>query len=130
MMQRSMAVEPQGPVSQPRRQRPIDMLHLARQCLGDAHLEEEILRLFDTTIATYFGRLKLAESFDDIAPNLHAIKGAAAGVGAVSVMELAQAMEAELRAGRPLKAEHMHDLGMAVEEVRGFIARFLAEAGE
>jgi len=130
MAQRSMAVEPQVQLSQPSRQRPIDRVHLARQCLGDAHLEEEILRLFDTTLATYFGRLQLAESFDDLAANLHAIKGASAGVGAVSVAELAQGMEAELRAGRPLKAEHIHDLGMAVEEVRGFIARFLAEAAE
>jgi len=130
MAQRSMAVEPQVQLSQPSRQRPIDRVHLARQCLGDAHLEEEILRLFDTTLASYFGRLQLAESFDDLAANLHAIKGASAGVGAVSVAELAQGMEAELRAGRPLKAEHIHDLGMAVEEVRGFIARFLAEAAE
>ena len=44
------------------------------------------------------------------------------------VMELAEALQAELKAGRPLAPERINDLGMAVEEVRGFIARFVAEA--
>lgn len=111
----------------PRRsQRPIDLVHLAKQCLGDENLELEILRLFDKTLATYFGRLKLATSFDELSTNLHAIKGASAGVGATGVAELAKAMEDELRATRPISPERIDDLGVAVEEVHGFIARMLA----
>lgn len=106
--------------------RPVDLVHLAKQCLGDENLEFEVLRLFDTTVSTYFARLEMAESFDDLAINLHSIKGASAGVGAWAVADLAAALEVELRAGRPLTAERVADLGMAVEEVRDFIARMLA----
>lgn len=107
--------------------RPVDLVHLAKQCLGDENLELEILRLFDTTLSTYFERLKLASSFDDLAINLHAIKGAAAGVGAWGVADLAKALEAELRDGRPLRSERIEDFGMVIEETRGFIARMLAD---
>ena len=107
--------------------RPIDLVHLAKQCLGDENLELEVLRLFDTTIATYYGRLRAASSHDDLALNLHAVKGAAAGVGAWTVADMARALEDELRAGRPLAPERIDDLGLAVEDVRGVIARMLAD---
>ena len=107
--------------------RPVDLVHLAKQCLGDENLELEILRLFDTTLSTYFGRLKLASSFDDLAINLHAIKGAAAGVGAWGVADMAKALEAQLRHGEPITSERIADMGMVVEDVRGFIARLLAD---
>ncbi|MBJ3783877.1 Hpt domain-containing protein [Devosia sediminis] len=106
--------------------RPVDLVHLAKQCLGDENLELEILRLFETTLTTYFGRLKLATGFDDLAINLHSIKGAAAGVGAWGIADLAAALEKDLKAGRPLAPERIEDLGMEVEEVRDFIARMLA----
>ena len=106
--------------------RPVDLVHLAKQCLGDENLEIEVLRLFDTTVATYFGRFKLASAFDDLAINLHSIKGASAGVGAWAIADMAGALEKDLKAGRPLTAERIEDLGMAVEEVRDFIARMLA----
>jgi HPt (histidine-containing phosphotransfer) domain-containing protein len=106
--------------------RPIDLVHLAKQCLGDENIEIEVLRLFDTTLKTYYGRLKLASSFDDLAIVLHSIKGAAAGVGAWDIAEQAKGLETELRDGRPLRAERIDDLGMAVEEARDFISRLLA----
>lgn len=109
-----------------RSMRPIDLVHLAKQCLGDEHLELEILRLFDTTVQTYFGRLQLAANYDDLALNLHSIKGAASGVGAWTIADLAKACEAEMAAGRPLTTERIADLGIAVEEVRGFITRMLS----
>lgn len=107
--------------------RPIDLVHLAKQCLGDENLEREILRLFETTLKTYYERLTVATTFDDLAINLHSIKGAASGVGAWSIAEQAKAMEAEMRDGRPIKAERIADLGIAVEEVRDFISRMLAD---
>jgi len=125
MAQRAIAETPIAE-AQTRAARPIDLVHLAKQCLGDENLELEILRLFDTTLKTYFERVKLASSFDDLAINLHAIKGAAAGVGAWSVVDMAKLLETELSEGRPLKGERIEDFGMAVEEVRIFIARMLA----
>jgi HPt (histidine-containing phosphotransfer) domain-containing protein len=105
--------------------RPIDMVHLAKQCLGDANLEREILRLFDTTVKTYFERLTLASGFDDMAMAIHSIKGAASGVGAWTIADFAKTMETDLRDGRPIRSERIDDLGMAIEEVRGFISRLL-----
>lgn len=106
--------------------RPIDLVHLAKQCLGDENLELEILRLFDTTLVTYFGRLEQAENFEAVALNLHSVKGAASGVGAWTIVDLAKACEVEIQAGRPLTPEHIADLGIAIEEVRTFIARMLS----
>lgn len=126
MAQRSSAVENLDQVSHARALRPIDLVHLAKQCLGDENLEYEILRLFDTTVKTYFGRLELAVNYDDLALNLHSIKGAASGVGAWTIADLARAAEAEMQAGRPLTTERIADLGIAVEEASTFIGRMLS----
>lgn len=130
MAQQSAAVDDLDQAPHARAMRPIDMVHLARQCLGDEYLEYEILRLFDTTISTYFSRLELASSYDDLALNLHSIKGAASGVGAWTIADLAKAAEVEIQAGRPLAPEHIADMAVAIEEVRAFIARKLADAPE
>lgn len=128
MAQTSATAAQPEPARFARPERPIDLVHLAKQCLGDEHLECEILRMYDKTVETYFGRLQLATSFDDLALNLHSIKGASGGVGAFSVAGLAKAAETELQAGRPLSSERIADLGIAIEEVRGFIARMLDNA--
>ena len=128
MAQKSAAVEQIVSPAQPRPERPIDLVHLAKQCMGDADLEREILRMYDTTVKTYFGRLQLSSSHDELALNLHSIKGASGGVGAFSVANLAKAAEVELQAGRPLSAERIDDLGIAIEEVRAFVARMLDNA--
>jgi HPt (histidine-containing phosphotransfer) domain-containing protein len=109
-----------------RTMRPVDLVHLANQCLGDEALELEVLRLFDTTLRDYYGRLKMAASFDDLTLVLHSIKGAAGGVGAWAVADLAKAMEHEIRSGRPLTQERIDDLGLVVEDVRNFIGRMVA----
>lgn len=126
MAQRSAAVEKLDQVAYTRAMRPIDLVHLAKQCLGDENLEYEILRLFDTTVKTYFARLEMAASYDDLAINLHSIKGAAGGVGAWTIADLAKSCEAEMQSGRPLTSERIADLGIAIEEVRSFITRMLS----
>jgi HPt (histidine-containing phosphotransfer) domain-containing protein len=130
MAQQSAAVENLDPTPKARAMGPIDRVHLAQQCLGDENLEYEILRLFDTTIDTYFGRLERAEGAAELAQTLHAIKGAASGVGAWTIADLAKAAETELQAGSQIAPECIADLGLAVEEVRVFIARMLADAPE
>lgn len=124
MAQRSASVEKRGQAA-PRPMRPVDLVHLAKQCQGDETLEHEILGLFDTTLQTYFARLELAEDRDDLALILHSIKGAASGVGAWALADLVRSCEAEMRSGRPLSSERIADLGMAIAEVRTFIARML-----
>lgn len=107
--------------------RPIDLVHLAKQCLGDEHLEYEVLRLFDTTLATYFSRLQAAESAEAIALNLHSIKGASSGVGAWTIAELAKALEDDAKTGNSLNSERLHDLAMAIEETSAFIQDMLSK---
>jgi hypothetical protein len=131
MARNTAAAKPEAaPQVRSRTMRPIDLVHLAKQCLGDEGLELEILRLFDTTIATYYARLRAAATPEQIAMNLHAIKGAASGVGAWTVADMAVALEADIRGGRPMVAERVDDLGLAVEDVRGYIARLLVGAPE
>ncbi|MET3924847.1 Hpt domain-containing protein [Devosia sp. 2618] len=126
MAQNSAKVENLDEISKVRPSRPIDLVHLAKQCLGDEHLEYEILRLFDTTMKIYMERLQASEAQADIVMNLHAIKGAASGVGAWTIADQAKACEDELHADRPLTPERIADLGMAVEEVGTFITRMLS----
>jgi HPt (histidine-containing phosphotransfer) domain-containing protein len=101
--------------------RPIDMEHLSRQTLGDPGLEEEVLRLFDQMSHTYYERLETSTTTDDLIRNLHTLRGAAAGVGAFALAELARVAEAELRGGGPVNPERIDDLALAVQEVSAFI---------
>ena len=126
-MAQSSAVAAIGPMSEKRAMRPIDLVHLAKQCLGDEHLEYEILRLFDTTMGVYFTRLMTAQTPEDLRLSLHSIKGASLGVGAFTIAEIAKAAEARLQADGVVSAEAVADLGVAVEEVRAFITEMLSK---
>lgn len=126
MAQGSAAVEKIVQFPMKRAMRPIDLVHLAKQCLGDEHLEYEILRLFDTTMHTYFNRLVLSMDTGELTMNLHCIKGAASGVGAWTIADLAKTAEADMQAGREVSPELIADLGLAVEEVHTFIERMLS----
>lgn len=120
MAQTAIPVRPQSDAHLAPRRRPIDLVHLARQCLGDEGLEREMLALFDETIASCRDRLARSGSAGELAVSLHAIKGAAAGVGAWSIAELAASAEADLLAGRPVEAERIGRIAVAVEEARAF----------
>lgn len=102
--------------------RPIDMLHLARQSMGDPGLEVEILRMFDEIIAVHFAKLEQATSVPDLLHHLHTLKAASVGVGAWSLAQHAHIMESELKGGAPVNPERVDDIHIAVEEVRGYIA--------
>jgi predicted NBD/HSP70 family sugar kinase len=77
-------------VSKPEIRGPIDLDFLARQTLGDEGLEQEVLRLFDQMSHAYFERLETSTSVSDLLRNLHTLRGAAAGVGAFALAELAR----------------------------------------
>jgi HPt (histidine-containing phosphotransfer) domain-containing protein len=112
----------------PQIRRPIDMEHLSRQTMGDPGLEQEVLRLFDEMSHVYYGRLEVSTTVEDLLRNLHTLKGAAAGVGAFALAELARVTEAELRAGGPVNPERIDDLALAVQEVSAFIGDHLEDA--
>jgi HPt (histidine-containing phosphotransfer) domain-containing protein len=125
-MAQSSAVKAVESVILQRAGRPIDLVHLAKQCLGDEHLEYEILRLFDTTIKTYFARIQAATAPDDLRLNLHSIKGAATGVGAWTIADLAKSAETELGDSGAVSPEALSDLGHAIEETSAFITVMLS----
>ena len=112
-------------VGRPRR--PLDMVHLAKQTLGDWGIEVEVLRMFDQMSKVYFGRLETSANLADLMLHLHSLKGASAGVGAWGIRDLAKLAEDELRAGLPVNPERIDDIGMAVEEVSAFIGELLKD---
>lgn len=105
--------------------RPIDMAHLARQTMGDHGLECEVLRMFDTMSQVYLGRLETSSNVDDLLRHLHTLKGAASGIGATRIAELARTAETDLRAGMPVNPESIDDIEMAVEECSAFVHELL-----
>lgn len=106
--------------------RPVDMLHLARQSMGDAGLQLEILRRFDEIIEVHFVRLESATSVPDMLYHLHTLKAASTGVGAWSLAEHAHIMEGELQAGEPVNPERVEDIRISVAELRDFVAGQIA----
>jgi hypothetical protein len=107
--------------------RPIDMMHLTKQALGDAGLEGEILRNFDGIVAAHFGHLEGSGTVPELLHHLHIIRGASVGVGAWALAEHAHVMETELNEGEPVNPERVDDIHFAVEEVRAFVAHRIAE---
>jgi HPt (histidine-containing phosphotransfer) domain-containing protein len=97
-MVRSTAAElKRAPGAANRGRYPIDRVHLAKQTLGDPGLELEVLRMFDETARVYFGRLERSTSVEELLRHLHTLKGAAAGIGAVTIAKLAATSGAEHR---------------------------------
>ena len=96
--------------------RPIDLVHLGRQTMGDRALEEEILKLFarqalsmrdDLMTATGTARLRLA----------HTLKGSALSVGAFVLAETVRRLELE-----PDNPAALDAVSAKVEEVSNFVA--------
>ena len=108
--------------------RPIDMVHLAKQTLGDRGLEGEVLRMFDEMSRTYFARIERSTSVDELLRHLHTLKGAAAGIGARAIADLSATAELEFKAGMPVNPERIDDLEMAVQECSAFIGELLGAA--
>ena len=111
--------------AQGRTTRPIDLVHLARQTLGDRSLENEVLRMFDTQLGVYFSRVRASRDPDELVMGLHTLRGASAGIGATLLAELARDAQAELEETGRLDEETLDDMAMAVAETSAYIARLL-----
>lgn len=110
-----------------RTNRPIDLVHLARQTMGDRGLECEVLRMFERQVNLYFERLRETRDSHEISMGLHTLKGASQGVGAVALAAQAKAAEAEFRETGRLDEETLDDLAMAVSEVSAYILAIVAD---
>jgi HPt (histidine-containing phosphotransfer) domain-containing protein len=110
-----------------RTQRPIDLVHLARQTMGSRELECEVLRMFERQITSYFERVRLTTDHDELVIGLHTLKGASMGVGAMPLAELARAAEHELGQSGRVDPETLDDLGMVVAETATYIMTLLRD---
>lgn len=112
--------------------RPIDLVHLSRQSLGDRNLELELLQLFDRQSALILQRLDDGQASGErrwLRDLCHTLDGSARAIGAVHVSAaageygqalLGAASGAELAALRAT-------LATRVREARSQIAEFLRE---
>jgi len=106
-------------------QRPIDLAHLNRYTGGEAGLNAEVLDLFSGQTAEMLRRL---ESFLDAQDRkawrdmLHALKGAARGVGAFALGDEAERAERIDPSGeRERAAEALRGLTRRFEAVNAFV---------
>jgi HPt (histidine-containing phosphotransfer) domain-containing protein len=110
--------------------RPIDLVHLSRQTLGDRDLEIELLGLFErqagqivAQIANWTGGGRSMRH--DLA---HTLKGSARAVGAVGVAAAAEAYENSLVCCTPGEvAAAQAALALQVEIARKAVAALLAD---
>lgn len=76
----------------PSRGRPIDLVHLSRQTLGDTALEQEVLGLMGRQIEVFACRIDLATD-EERRHIAHALKGAARNIGAFALADAAEVFE-------------------------------------
>jgi HPt (histidine-containing phosphotransfer) domain-containing protein len=74
---------------------PLDLVHLARQCLGDQELETELLGLFRLQAPALMAQLadSLVSSLESKARIAHTLRGSALAVGAGRVASAAWRIE-------------------------------------
>ncbi|MEP4705311.1 MAG: Hpt domain-containing protein [Hyphomicrobiales bacterium] len=105
--------------------RPIDLVHLAKQTLGDRSLETEVLRLFMTQADVYMKRVEQANDDDTRFAAAHTIKGSARNIGAWIVADAA----AEVETAKEAKiTADIAALKEALSETCFFISGILEEA--
>jgi HPt (histidine-containing phosphotransfer) domain-containing protein len=107
---------PGGERCGPSRSRPVDLIHLARQTMGDRALEQEVLSLFAQQA------ILVRDAITDAAPAerlqlAHSLKGAASGVGAFAIAECATEIEK-----KPDDRNMLKRLTKLIDETRDFIA--------
>jgi HPt (histidine-containing phosphotransfer) domain-containing protein len=107
---------PGGETCAKARTRPVDLVHLAKQTMGDRALEQEVLALF--VQQTRLVRDKIASaSVPERLRLAHGLKGSARGVGAFSIADCAAEIE-----NSPGDRQLMLRLARLIDEVRDFIA--------
>jgi HPt (histidine-containing phosphotransfer) domain-containing protein len=101
----------------PQNGRPIDMVHLARQTMGDKALELEVLQMFARQARESMKDLAASEG-EARAAAAHRLKGSAQSVGATAVGKAAAALE-----DNPANAIALAAVTAAVVEAENFILK-------
>ena len=101
----------------PSRERPIDLVHLARQTMGNKDLEQEVLRLFVRQARSCASSMETSD-IAERARIAHMLKGSARGVGAFVVADRAERLETD-----PQSAVLVQGLADAILDVENFLLR-------
>ncbi len=107
---------PGGEHSPPSQSRPVDLVHLARQTMGDRMLEEEVLQLFMQQASLMGDKIRTANPLER-KRLAHGLKGSARGIGAFAVADCAGSIEAN-----PEQSSLINELIDRLDAVRQFIA--------
>jgi len=107
---------PGGETCPPSRARPIDLVHLARQTLGDRAIEQEVLALFMHQATMVRDRISQATATER-SLLAHGLRGSAGGIGAFSIAETAAEIE-----HNPNDQSLVLRLATRIDDVRDFIA--------
>lgn len=101
----------------PSRERPIDLVHLAKQTMGDKVLEIEVLQMFARQARNCLQDIGSGNA-DTAKAAAHRLKGAASAVGAFKVAAAAGAYEETSQ-----DAARMAAVGSCVVEAENFILK-------
>lgn len=101
----------------PSHSRPIDLVHLANQTMGDKGLELEVLQMFARQARRCIQEFSTGNS-DIIKASAHRLKGAAMAVGAYRVTSAAEELEENSDS-----ASQIANVGAAVLEAENFILK-------
>jgi HPt (histidine-containing phosphotransfer) domain-containing protein len=96
--------------------RPVDLVHLARQTLGDRALEQEVLALFIQQATTVRDQIVAASTAERLRL-AHSLIGSARGVGAFAIADCAVEIERN-----PDDRKVLARLAALIDEMRDFIA--------
>jgi HPt (histidine-containing phosphotransfer) domain-containing protein len=109
---------------------PLDLVHLARQCQGDAELENELLAMFKLQSRRLSRQLSEvpAPSLELTAAMAHRLRGSALTVGAGRVASAARATEDAVRSARDAPdAQQLEAVSQAVATLETAVAEAIVE---
>ncbi|HRE21152.1 MAG TPA: Hpt domain-containing protein [Rhabdaerophilum sp.] len=109
-------------------ERPIDLVHLARQTLGDRDLEREVLGLFVVQARSVLDMLGAARDQRQRGDLAHTLKGSARSIGAWRVAAKAETCEQLIAANDASWQAALDELTASVREAIGAIDTFHAAA--
>ncbi len=112
-------IRPEG--APPSFERPIDLVHLARQTLGDRALEREVLDLFVVQARSVVDQLAAASDQRRRMELAHTLKGSSRSVGAWRVAAHAEACETMIAASEPSWRSALDALNGSIREAIGAI---------
>jgi HPt (histidine-containing phosphotransfer) domain-containing protein len=107
-------ITPEG--APPSFERPIDLVHLARQTLGDRDLEREVLGLFVAQARSVLDMLMVASDQRRRMELAHTLKGSARSIGAWRVAAQAEACEAMISASDASWRAGLDTLAVSIRE--------------